>query len=149
MENYKIELWEGEVPNIEILKKESIEKCKIKLCSNFFRKKINEPECRNFYELFSKYEKYISDIENIKNIDFYFLLRKCNKGVFPKYLYLDFGNFEKIYKISAEDFIRNINNIWYPSSDDLSIFNELCNWVLTIHHEGSMGCATPNDIVKE
>lgn len=53
-----------------------------------------------------------------------------------KKIYLNWGNFESIEEISKFSLNKNFFDIWYPSVDDLDIFDENCNWLLSVTHHG-------------
>jgi hypothetical protein len=136
MDEYKIELWEGIMPSILNLEQKEITSLKEKLCTLFSKK--NDIQCNEFYESIHNLETNIGTIENI---DLHKIFQDCSENLHSSdFIYLDWGNFEDIVKVKFNDFIDNIDNFWYPSSDDLSIFDQQCNWMLTIHHHGDMGC---------
>jgi len=142
MEQYKLELWEGSLPKIDKVDKNHIIELKQKLCNVFFKKDIKK--CERFYEAILKYEISFGDIDSI---DLFNILKKCDGNLsIDEYIYLDWGNFENLILVNINDFINNINNFWYPGSDDLSIFDESCNWVLFIHHDENVGCAKSHPI---
>lgn len=51
-------------------------------------------------------------------------------------IYLNWKNFESIEEMSKLSFNQNFFDIWYPGVDDLDIFDESCNWLLSITHAG-------------
>ena len=136
MDKYKIELWEGTLPKIVSLKKIEIDSLKEKLCASFST--YSNIRCNKFYEDIHSLEINIGYIDDI---DLHKIFQNCNKNSNSSdFIYLDWGNFEDIVKVRLNDFIDNIDNFWYPSSDDLSIFDQECNWILNIHHYGAIGC---------
>jgi uncharacterized protein (DUF927 family) len=139
MDNIKLELWEGKIPEIINLNKNSIVALKEKLCNSFSKK--NDIICNKFYENIYIFEKVVGHIDNI---DLFKIFQNCDNSLtIDDFIYLDWGNLEEIVQVNLNDFIVNIDNFWYPSSDDLSIFNQNCNWILNIHHYGAIGCVQP------
>lgn len=134
MDNSKLELWEGELPDIINLDSNSVVALKEKLCNNFLKK----TQCNNFYENISGFEKIVAHTDNV---DLFKTFQNCDNSLtIDDFIYLDWGNFKDIVKVRVNDFVDNIDNFWYPSSDDLSIFDQRCNWILNIHHYGAIGC---------
>lgn len=58
----------------------------------------------------------------------------------PSRVYAAWGpDMHPIDDFEFEAFDRHVEDIWYPSSDDLVVFDETLAWLLWIHHEGSAG----------
>lgn len=53
-------------------------------------------------------------------------------------VYINWYHFDNIDKISLKDLSNNFNDIWYPASDDIDIFDTTLSWILSINHEGSI-----------
>jgi hypothetical protein len=53
-------------------------------------------------------------------------------------LYVDWGRFDRIYQMKRDDVAQYFDDLWYPSSDDLSIFDDTCSWIIFIDHHGSV-----------
>lgn len=54
-------------------------------------------------------------------------------------LYIDWNN-GVIDTMNTSDFIRYFSDIWYPSSDDILLFDETTTWFVSISHEGEVFC---------
>ncbi len=50
--------------------------------------------------------------------------------------YLNWYRFDKVDVIGAADVIAHFSDIWYPSSDDIEIFDRSMSWVVSIAHYG-------------
>lgn len=58
-------------------------------------------------------------------------------GINPsKYIYLNWHNFEKIDRFYLSDLNRYFYDIWFPVADDLDLFDETLDWILSIRHDG-------------
>jgi hypothetical protein len=51
---------------------------------------------------------------------------------------LNWYRFDRIDEIRTSDLCRMFDDIWYPSSDDVHIFDETMTWVLSIAHYGAI-----------
>lgn len=51
---------------------------------------------------------------------------------------LNWYRFDKIDEISFKDLCENFDDIWYPSSDDLDIFDRSFAWIVSIGHHGEV-----------
>lgn len=67
-----------------------------------------------------------------------------SKGIVPNgWIYLNWYRFDKIDKILIVDFEEYFHDIWYPDSDDVDVFDESLDWILSIGHDGRVKVATP------
>lgn len=56
-------------------------------------------------------------------------------------LLLNWYRYDDIDEMKKADFVRYFDDIWYPSSDDLEVFDSTCAWVLSISHAGDLRIA--------
>jgi hypothetical protein len=56
-------------------------------------------------------------------------------------LYVNWDRFDHIDKLSCTDLSRHFSDIWYPSADDIEIFDESGQWVLMVCHDGVVSLA--------
>ncbi len=56
----------------------------------------------------------------------------------PETVYLNWYRFDDIDSLKTVDFESHFPDIWYPSADDLDVFDDSLEWVLTITHNGLM-----------
>lgn len=60
-------------------------------------------------------------------------------GIVPnRYIYLVWGNLGDIDTIPFVDFCQYFEDIWYPSSDDIGVFDDSFNWLIVITHYGAI-----------
>lgn len=55
-----------------------------------------------------------------------------------KNVFVNWYRFDKIDEINLNDLSQHFDDIWYPSIDDIDIFNASLNWILSIYHYGSI-----------
>jgi len=143
MEEFKIKNWEGEIPFIYELTQEEIQKLLLKLKLKFFLR--GNISLNDFYHYILKHNITIGNVfnqqifNNIKKI--------CPHITDETYIYMDFENFKKIEKIKFRDFVKNFNNIWYPEVDDLTIFDDYCEWVIHFFHYGDVGFVKGHELL--
>lgn len=53
-------------------------------------------------------------------------------------VYLNWYRFDDIDEIGVDELSRCFNDIWYPASDDVEVFDGTLSWVLSISHTGRM-----------
>jgi hypothetical protein len=64
------------------------------------------------------------------------------KEIVPKNtVYLNWYRLDEIDEIQFTDLSRFFDDIWYPGSDDLEILDGDLNWILFVHHTGSVKLA--------
>jgi hypothetical protein len=56
-------------------------------------------------------------------------------GELPDQLYISWS-WDSIDEMAAADFCKWFDDIWYPSSDDIVVFDASCAWYVLIDHHG-------------
>jgi hypothetical protein len=51
-------------------------------------------------------------------------------------VFVNWNRFENIDKIAVSDLSENFADIWYPSSDDIEIFDASLEWFVLVRHDG-------------
>jgi len=81
----------------------------------------------------------LGDVTNAESLDVSGILADrgvvCSERVFLNWLQWDIENFDEI---AVGDLSRFFDDIWYPSADDLLIFDESVDWMMTVFHEGDL-----------
>ena len=62
----------------------------------------------------------------------------ANKLELMKEVYINWVQFDNVDLINLEDLNKYFLDIWYPNSDDIDIFDESLEWILSIRHDGSV-----------
>ena len=55
-----------------------------------------------------------------------------------EYVYINWYQYDEIDEIDLNDFSKYFNYIWYPSSDDIDIFDSTLSWILCVSHYGNV-----------
>jgi hypothetical protein len=53
-------------------------------------------------------------------------------------VYLNWYRFDEIDELRTRDLFNTFGDLWYPSSDDLDIFDSSMDWLLSIEHSGAL-----------
>ena len=70
-----------------------------------------------------------------------FILKKIFEkvGIYPQEkVYINWHHFDDIDQMGFDDLSTYFDEIWYPGSDDIDIFDATFSWVLSVHHDGSI-----------
>jgi hypothetical protein len=59
-------------------------------------------------------------------------------GFHDDFVYVTWDTFTNIDQIHLKDFCKWFQYIWYPSSDDIDVFNDELTWILHIYHYGTI-----------
>ncbi|WP_149710249.1 heat-shock protein [Campylobacter concisus] len=54
----------------------------------------------------------------------------------PNEIYINFNKFESIDILRFDDLSKFFSDIWYPSLDDIEIFDINLNWIISVRHYG-------------
>jgi hypothetical protein len=58
-------------------------------------------------------------------------------GIKPsKSIYLNWYQYDQVDEMRFDDLADHFDDIWYPSSDDIDLFDDAMNWIVTIDHGG-------------
>ena len=64
-------------------------------------------------------------------------------GIDPKkWVYVNWYRYDRLDKIDFESLVKYFPSIWYPSSDDIELFDDTCSWILGIDHTGGVAAIT-------
>lgn len=55
-----------------------------------------------------------------------------------EYVYINWYRFDNIDQMRFDDLNKYFDDVWYPSSDDISIFDSKFSWILFISHSGDV-----------
>jgi hypothetical protein len=114
-------------------------------------KTVSGTECKNIVEKISaRYNLNKTDIlsELASKQTFYpkinasqgFVLSKTLIGFgieLPKLVFINWTDFSSFDALSLTDLDKYFYDFWYPASDDIELFDESFNWILSIRHDGA------------
>jgi hypothetical protein len=133
MDNFKISLFESEYksrfPEHKTL---SVVECRSVLQNIVERYNLSSSDVEN--ELVSRQHFYdkVNAMEDFNLLDV--LSDLGIKALADSYI--NWLRFEKIDKIATNDLDKYFNDIWFPSSDDIDLFDDTFSWILSIRHDG-------------
>ena len=134
MENFKIENFLSSNPNshfpvFDKVVKDKLESIQIKICRTFNFEEMSIDllkEIRNQSSYIGNHEESLSSLLN-KN------------GVTPlESIFLNWHRYDEIDQMSFLDLNNYFDDIWYPSTDDIDVFDESLSWILSVDHDGSV-----------
>ncbi|MEX0599721.1 MAG: hypothetical protein WD205_03690, partial [Rhodothermales bacterium] len=65
------------------------------------------------------------------------ILKEC--GIHPATkVYVNWDRFEEVDRMALDDLDDFFHYIWYPSSDDIDVFDDDLEWILSVTHGGSV-----------
>jgi hypothetical protein len=63
-------------------------------------------------------------------------------GLQPEsHVFLNWYRFDRIDKLRTKDLTTYFSDFWYPSSDDIEIFDNSWSWIVSIFHDGTVSTA--------
>lgn len=83
---------------------------------------------------FSRLDCFNADEENF---DLKAVFRKLNITT-PNEICINFNKFESIDILHFDDLSKFFSDIWYPSLDDIEIFDLNLNWIVSVRHYGGI-----------
>ena len=64
-------------------------------------------------------------------------------------VFVNWYHFDKIDTLAFKDLAVFLGYIWYPSSDDIDIFDSSFSWIVSITHQGEVYIAQRDKKTKE
>jgi hypothetical protein len=81
----------------------------------------------------------ICDCENANDEKFNLSATLNSLDIFPEdQVYINFYRFDEVDKMLLNDVSRWFRFIWYPVSDDIEIFDDSLEWILSVTHDGEI-----------
>ena len=53
----------------------------------------------------------------------------------PQTVFLNYGDMSEFYEVSTESLNLFFDDIYFPGSDDIEIFDASCSWLFSINHD--------------
>ena len=64
-------------------------------------------------------------------------------GIAPmQHCYINWHNFENIDRLETKALAKYFDDVWYPSSDDIDVWDDSYDWIVSVHHSGGIRHAT-------
>jgi len=98
--------------------------------------KLGMPEGSNSLAILKTLEVRASNISDVKPSEEAFVLSDLFERLKleANNIYIDWSRLDDIDEMSALEFSAVFHDLWYPSSDDIEIFDQGQKWVLLIRH---------------
>lgn len=140
MEKFKIELYEKEnnknFPQYKSLSESECQLIQNNICKKFFIS--NNSNLLDVVKQLSRMQKHIPDV-NAKDENFTLSEVLIRLGIeTKKSICLNWYRFDEIDQFNLNDLVQNFDDIWFAGSDDIDLFDESLNWVLSIRHDGCL-----------
>ena len=55
-----------------------------------------------------------------------------------KRVFINWYKFDKIDELFIDDLDRYFGDIWFPSADDIDLFDDTLNWIFSMRHDGAI-----------
>lgn len=55
-----------------------------------------------------------------------------------RYVYINWDRFTSVDRMEITDLSRYFHDIWYPSADDIEVFDDTLSWIIFVHHSGTV-----------
>lgn len=85
-------------------------------------------------ELMQK-ETFLENADATQHFDLLETLQRLDFN-YGEEIYVNWGGFKQIDVFKIDDFHKYFYDIWFPSSDDIDLFDKGLNWFLSIRHDG-------------
>ena len=130
LENFRKE-YGFEIPIVRSLPAGECIKIRENLLYKFSLNDIDE-----FFKIdkFNKFDGFNADEENF---DIKAVFSKLNIAT-PNEICINFNKFESIDILRFDDLFKFFSDIWYPSLDDIEIFDINLNWIISVRHYGEI-----------
>jgi len=64
-------------------------------------------------------------------------------GITPRqHCYINWHNFEDIDRLETSALAKYFDEVWYPGTDDIDIWDDSYDWIMSVHHSGGLRYAT-------
>lgn len=138
MEMFKIEHFKREYPNAEFPEFYSLNNIELRVLQNCWFSKLGFKD-RDLLILTNTLNAQSLPIPDTNAEDKGFCLSNVlfHEHIKPnEWIYLNWYRYDQIDKMKFSELEKYFDDIWYPSSDDLDIFDDSYAWILSIRHDG-------------
>ncbi|MDD2814305.1 MAG: hypothetical protein PHP00_01000 [Thiotrichaceae bacterium] len=138
MEMFKIEHFKTAYPNIEFPEFYNVDNADLLRLQNRLFDKLNVKD-RDLLKLTKTLNSRTSVISgvNAEHEDFCLSSVLFHENIKPnEWVYLNWYRYDQVDKMIFSELEKYFDDIWYPSSDDLDIFDDSYAWILSIRHYG-------------
>jgi hypothetical protein len=139
MEGFKIALFEqehaGPFPSFRTLPSEECQRWR-ELLAN----RLGLPAAGTALEFARDLAARQSDVPEANAMDGLALLPTLQAlGITPApEIFLNWARFEAVDAFATADVARYFDDLWYPATDDLDVFDASARWLLSVRHDGAV-----------
>lgn len=141
VEQFKIENFKQEHPGLKFPEYESLNENECQIILNKLVRNFGFKELSDGLLLLKNLENIAKQVSNVNSeidvCDFKSIMLSYGIDI-PKHIYINWYRFDRIDKMKLDDFSKFFFDIWYPSSDDINIFDDSFYWIISITHFGSI-----------
>lgn len=141
MDTFKIEHFEREHPGIEFPWFRELKLHETAEIRDRLSQRIGLPAGLDNLELTRSVSRLCSGCESKNAESQLFNLMNLTKdlGITPQgKVYVNWYRYDKIDQMAFEDLVRYFDDIWYPSSDDIELFDDSLSWIVAVSHYGNV-----------
>lgn len=143
MEDFKLELFKEEYgrdfPSFTSLSQTECKGIREIICEKFG---LSEgADLLSFAKEISHKQIHVPEFDATDNFE----LTQCldRLGIsFDQDILLNWYQFDEIDRIKIEDVNQYFDDIWFPDSDDIDLFDKSLDWILSIRHDGEISVIT-------
>lgn len=141
METFKIEHFEKENPELQFPHYEQLEPEECHLLLKILAQKVGLSVDANGLSLVNRVAEIALPISNVDaNADSFDLARAlAQTRITPQeHVYVNWYRYDNIDRLKFVELTEHFADVWYPSVDDIDIFDDTFQWVLSVTHDGRL-----------
>lgn len=143
MESFKIEIFEKENPSDKFPSFSTLDAEATASIRQQFVQKLKVTRSIDGKELLDLLSASIESINtfnaNVENFNVTDVFRHL--GIIPnETIYINWHHYDDVDVMKYKDFSTYFEYIWFPGPDDIDVFDDTYDWVLSINHEGYISC---------
>lgn len=136
MDEIKIKNFAAAHPNTDLPDVRHLEPEECKFLQGALATRIGLGGASTGLEILRALELKASDIPGVQPSPDDFVLADLLKQLHVEAgrIFVNWSRFDDIDEMNAQEFSAIFHDLWYPSSDDIELFDRSLNWVLFIRH---------------
>lgn len=118
------------IPNVRHLDRDECESLRADIAV-----KLGQPRNSDSFEVLQELELRSQDLPGKPSDDNFRLLKLFQElQLNARSVYVNWSSFDDMDEMSAKDLSDDFHDLWYPSSDDVEIFDRSMDWILLVRH---------------
>ncbi len=139
MDKFKIENFTKDKPEGSFPECRSLSREEAFVLRRALGRKMNIPESASTLNFTKEIRKKCCVINGVNSKDERFKLQRFLREIRVNPLtviYINWYRYDDIDEIRVDDLADHFLDIWYPSSDDIEIFDATFSWIVGVSHDG-------------